>query len=156
MDPQIAQVIGRIPNLTPEQRDALSKVDLASFADSENKADGTHGFSATAALSIVHDSVEFEVFAVARLAILGILAGDESLVKPWTDAVGAFETAVDAPSEPVANATEQSTEPVVEAPHTPTEAELADLGSPAVEEVSAQEVALEEVPLDIQEGEINV
>lgn len=166
MNDQIAQVIGRIPNLTPEQTDALSKVDLASFADSGGRAESSHGFTATATMSIVHESVGFEVFAVARLAVLGILSGDVSLTKPWTDSVGAFETEVfTPPTEQIVSVTPPSA-PVIDTPHTPTEAEVADLGAPVVEAPAVETVApaaeevgtpaLVDAPLDIQEGDINV
>lgn len=186
MNEQIAQVLGRIPNLTPEQTDALSKVDLVSLADASDKAESNHGFAATATMSIVHTSVEFEVFAVARLAVLGILSGDESLTKPWTDTVGAFEdhpllsldgetgvithaeTGIVVGQAPTIAENIASLVPAIDTPHAPTEAEVADLGAPetvveapAVETVApaAEEVgtpALVDAPLDIQEGEINV
>ena len=88
---QIAQVLGTLPNLTQEQIDQLAKSDVSSLAVAENEAELKQEYEVQRRLSVVSTAVPFEVFTIARLAILGILAEDMSLTVPWTSVVGDFK-----------------------------------------------------------------
>ena len=86
---QIAQVLGIIPNLTPEQVDSLTKFDTAPLDKAIEAAEANHGYSADDYLGIVRSSyVAIGVVMLARIAILGILANDSTLTAPWLDVVG--------------------------------------------------------------------
>lgn len=176
-DNLIAQVIGRIPNLTDAQVSAMNSVQISGEAHIE--ADAVVGPDVTAVMSQVHESVDAGVYAVARLAVSGILSegliapeSSATLLRYWTDIVEPLDERTAEPYTTIVMGDQgQGGEPVeVTLPthdtlHTPTEEELADLGAPVEEiaepviEAPAEEVgtpALVDAPLDIQEGEIQV
>lgn len=165
-DDLIAQVIGRIPNLTDAQISAMNSVQLSGEAHIE--ADAVVGPEASAVMAQVHESVDAGVYAVARLAVLGILSEGQiapessaTLTRYWTDIVEPLDESEPSfisgsflEGEPNDGSEKYvAPEPVVEAPHTPTETELEDLGSPeTVGETLAEEVTETGTP-EITEGD---
>lgn len=96
---QIAQILGTIPNLTPAQIDSLSTFNTAPLLEAEQKAESTQGYEVERRLAVVSNEVAFGVFVAARLAVLGVLAGDSTLTEPWTSIVGDFQHEVSPVSE---------------------------------------------------------
>lgn len=168
---EIEQVMARIATLTDEEIATLNDTPLPmpEIIEADNKV----GSEVSLVMSQVPDDADPGVYAIARVAVLGILAGDEVLKRVWTDVVGPFEAdTTETPADPWLQS-----ETVVEAPHVPTPSEVEELApagdtgealppveTPEVTEEPApvtsepEEVApaLEEVPLDIPEGEITV
>lgn len=88
---KIAQVLGVIPSLSPDQIDALNKFDTAPLDGAVESAEENFGYEAERHLSIVNVGyVSVGVIQLARTAILGILAEDQTLTSPWTTIVGDF------------------------------------------------------------------
>lgn len=162
---QTDQVMSRIATLSDAEITTLNATALPipEIVEADNKV----GAETSLVMAQVPENVDAGVYAVARVAVLGILSENADLVRVWTDVVGPFEVEIDnalveGPEEIVpGTATKEElaavAEPVIDTPHTPTEEEAADLGAP-VEEAAKEKVAPElvDAPLDIQEGDINV
>ena len=121
---QIAQVLGVLPSLSPEQIDSLNKFDTAPLDAALEAAEANFGYEADRHLSPVNGSyVSIGVLQLARTAILGILSDDATLTAPWTGIVGDFakeeaeiEAGVQA-AEVVAQAKDPSAVVVKDAPN---------------------------------------
>ena len=88
---QIAQILGAIPSLTEAQIASLVSFDPTSLNSAIQAAENVQGYEADRQVARVNrDYVSTEVWQLARFAILGILAGDPTLVAPWTSIVGDF------------------------------------------------------------------
>ena len=88
---QIAQILGAIPSLTEAQIASLVSFDPTSLNSAIQAAENVQGYEADRQIARVNrDYVSTEVWQLARFAILGILAGDSTLVTPWTSIVGDF------------------------------------------------------------------
>ena len=87
---QVAQVLGTLPNLTPEQETTLSSFDASSLEVAEVNAENTVGYDVARAMLMVSTSVNDKLFRSVRLVILGILSGDDSLTANWREVVGEF------------------------------------------------------------------
>lgn len=141
-DALIEQIVSRVSSLTDAQVSAMNSATLPQEAIIE--ANDVAGEETRAIMTQFADSVDAGVYSVARTAILGIMAKgkvpDEVsaiLVRAWTDIVepldeGTFpnDYVVTTSEGTPVMASELASEPVVDAPHTPTEEELADLGAP--------------------------
>ena len=95
----IAQIVDRLPSLTEAQILALNSVDTSVYVDSMLKAIEAGVEEATALVMLQFgDDTDPGVWAIARIAILGILAqgkidsADSALlIRAWTDVIEPFE-----------------------------------------------------------------
>jgi len=126
----IAQIVDRLPSLTEAQILVLNSVDTSVYVDSMVKAIAADGVEAQTELTMLQfgDDTDPGVWAIARIAILGILAqgkivpADSALlVRAWTDVIEPFhsETLAEVAETEVfevENGLVQDPLPVVEAP----------------------------------------
>ena len=100
MKEAVAQVIGRLPNLSRHEAKELSKAIY--LLEAIEAAENVAGFEANRIMSVYKpssaDSLEEGVIYAARNAVLGILAKDsipgdffDSLVNPWVEVVGKLD-----------------------------------------------------------------
>lgn len=96
----IAQIVDRLPSLTEAQILALNSVDTSVYVDSMVKAIAADGVEAQTELTMLQfgDDTDPGVWAIARIAILGILsqgkidtADSALLIRAWTDVIEPFE-----------------------------------------------------------------
>ena len=96
----IAQIVDRLPSLTEAQILALNSVDTSVYVDSMVKAIAADGVEAQTELTMFQfgDDTDPGVWAIARIAILGILsqgkidtADSALLIRAWTDVIEPFE-----------------------------------------------------------------
>jgi len=126
-DALIAQIVDRIPTLSEDQIQALNSVETSQFVDEMIKAIETPGIEEKTALVMQQLGTETDpgVWAIARIAVLGILVNSDVLKRAWEDVVEPFhaETFAEIAQEEVVEVkeglTEETLPPTVEVPVTP-------------------------------------
>lgn len=83
---EIEQVMARIATLTDAEITTLNDTPLP--LENIYAADATVGQEASNLMSQAPEDTDAGVYAIARVAILGILANDDTLKRTWTDVVG--------------------------------------------------------------------
>ena len=133
----IAQIVDRIPTLSENQIAALNSVDTTQFIDEMLKVLENPGIDEKTVLVMqqLGDSTDPGVWAIARIAVLGILSDSDTLKRAWEDVIEPFhtETFAEIAQEEVVEVkdglTEETLPPTVEVPVTPP----AEVAPPSVE-----------------------